>query len=193
MPRFAGGLAAVIAFAIPSLALADSWQIDPLHTSAAFSARHTGISTVRGAFAKVSGKVEYDPADVSKLSTELTIDAASVDTRVEQRDNDLRSPNFLDVAKYPTITFISKHVEQAGPGKLKIAGDLTIHGVTKRVVLDVEGPSEPIKDPRGGLHMGTSATTTINRQDFGVSGVPLMVGNDISINIDVELVKTPAQ
>ena len=192
MSRSLARITVVIALAIPSFALADTWQMDPPHSSAAFSVRHMGISTVRGAFTKVSGKVEYDRADVSKSSVEVTIDAASVDTRVEQRDNDLRSPNFLDVAKYPTITFISKHVEQAGPGKLKIAGDLTIHGVTKRVVLDVEGPSEPIKDPRGGLHMGTSATTTINRQDFGVSGVPLMVGNDISINIDVELVKTPA-
>jgi polyisoprenoid-binding protein YceI len=193
MSRSLAGITAVIALAIPSLALADSWQIDPPHTSAAFSVRHMGISTVRGAFTKVSGKVEYDPADVSKSSLEVTIDAASVDTRVEQRDNHLRSPDFLDVAKYPTITFISKHVEQAGPGKLKIAGDLTIHGTTKRVVLDVEGPSDPIKDPRGGLHMGASATTTINRQDFGVSGLPLLVGNDISITIDVEVLKMPAR
>jgi polyisoprenoid-binding protein YceI len=192
MSRSLAALTAVVVFAIPSLVLADSWRIDPAHTSAAFSVRHMGISTVRGAFTKVSGKVDYDPADVSKSSIEVTIEAASVDTRVEQRDNDLRSPNFLDVAKYPTITFISKRVEQAGPGKLKIVGDLTIHGVTKQVVLDVEGPSEPMKDPRGGLHMGASATTTINRQDFGVSGAPLMVGNDLSITIDVEMVKMPA-
>jgi polyisoprenoid-binding protein YceI len=193
MPRSLAGITAVVAFAIPSLTFADSWQIDPAHTSAAFSVRHMGISTVRGAFTKVSGKVEYDPADISKSYVEVTIEAASVDTRVEQRDNDLRSPNFLDVAKYPAITFISKRVEQAGPGKLKIAGDLTIHGVTKQVVLDVEGPSEPMKDPRGGMHMGASATTTINRQDFGVSGAPLMVGSDLSINIDIEMVKTAAK
>lgn len=193
MSRSLAGLVAVVALTIPSLALADSWQIDPPHTSAAFSVRHMGISTVRGAFTKVSGKVEYDPADASKSSIEVSIDASSVDTRVEQRDNDLRSPNFLDVAKYPTITFISKRVEQAGPGKLKIVGDLTIHGVTKQVALDVEGPSEPMKDPRGGLHMGASATTTINRQDFGVSGAPLMVGNDLSITIDIEMVKMAAK
>lgn len=148
-----------------------------------------GISTVRGAFTKVSGSVQYDPSDLSKTSVDVTIDAASVDTRVEMRDNHVRSPDFLDAAKYPSLTFKSKRVESAGPGKLEVTGDLTIHGVTKTVVLDVEGPSDPIKDPRGNLHMGASATTKINRQDFGVSGIPVMVGNDVSITIDVELVK----
>jgi len=174
---------------ISTFAAADTWQIDPPHSSAQFSVRHLGISTVRGAFTKVSGKVEYDPADVSKSVVDVTIEAASVDTRVEQRDNHLRSPDFLDVAKYPTITFRSKRVESAGAGKLKVTGDLTIHGTTKTVVLDVEGPSAPLDDHHGHLHMGASATTTINRQDYGVSGVPVMVGNDISITIDVEMVK----
>ncbi len=151
-----------------------------------------GISTVRGAFTKVSGAVEYDPADLSKTSVNVTIDATSVDTRVDARDSDLRSPNFFDVAKYPTLTFKSKLVESAGTGKLKITGDLTIHGVTKTVVLDVEGPSDPVKDRRGNLHMGASATTKCNRQDFGVSGAALMVGDEITITIDVELVKPAA-
>jgi polyisoprenoid-binding protein YceI len=105
------------------------------------------------------------------------------------RDNDLRSPNFLDVTKYPTITFKSKRVESAGSGRLKITGDLTIHGVTQEVVLDVDGPTAPVKDPRGNFHMGTSASTKITRQDFGVNGAPGMVGDEITISIDTELVK----
>ena len=125
-----------------------TWNIDPNHTAAQFSVRHLGISTVRGAFTKVSGSVQYDPSDPAKTTIEATIDANSVDTRVEKRDNDLRSPDFFDVAKYPTLTFKSKRVEAAGAGKLKIVGDLTIHGVTKEVVLDVDGPSAPIQDPR---------------------------------------------
>jgi len=106
------------------------------------------------------------------------------------RDNDLRSPNFLDVQKYPTIAFKSKQAESAGPGKLKITGDLTIHGVAKEVVLDVDGPTSPVKDPRGNVHVGASATTTVNRKDFGVNGAPSMVGDQISITIDAELIKS---
>ncbi|MGA2186020.1 MAG: YceI family protein [Bryobacteraceae bacterium] len=189
MSRFLFGLVGVVILAIPSVVRADTWQIDPPHSSAQFSVRHMGISTVRGAFTKVSGNVQYEPSDLSKTSVDVTIDAASVDTRVEMRDNHLRSPDFFDVAKYPTLTFKSKRVELAGKGRLKVTGDLTIHGVTKTVVLDVEGPSDPIKDPKGNQHMGASATAKINRQDFGVSGVPVMVGDDISITIDVELVK----
>jgi polyisoprenoid-binding protein YceI len=189
LSRFLFGLVGVVILAIPSVVRADTWQIDPPHSSAQFSVRHMGISTVRGAFTKVSGNVQYEPSDLSKTSVDVTIDAASVDTRVEMRDNHLRSPDFFDVAKYPTLTFKSKRVELAGKGRLKVTGDLTIHGVTKTVVLDVEGPSDPIKDPKGNQHMGASATAKINRQDFGVSGVPVMVGDDISITIDVELVK----
>jgi len=151
-----------------------------------------GISTVRGAFTKVSGTVTYDPADPSKTTLEATIDASSVDTRVERRDNDLRSPNFFDVAKYPTLTFKSKRVEAAGTGKLKIAGDLTIHGVTKEVVLDVDGPSAPVQDPKGNSHMGASANTKVNRKDFGVNGASSVVGDDVPITIDVELVSAAA-
>jgi len=172
-----------------SFAQVDTWQIDPMHSAAQFSVRHLGISTVRGEFKKVSGKVTYDPADVTKTSLEATIEAASVDTRIEMRDKDLRSPNFLDVEKYPTITFKSKHTEAAGSGKLKITGDLTIHGVTKEVVLDVDGPSAPIQ-AMGGMRMGASATTKINRKDFGVNGAPPMVADEITITIDVEVTKS---
>jgi polyisoprenoid-binding protein YceI len=173
----------------PALAQVENWKIDPAHSAAQFAVRHLGISTVRGEFRKVSGSATYDPADPSKTSLEATIDATSVDTRVDMRDNDLRSPSFLDVQKYPTITFKSKRAEPAGPGKMKLIGDLTIHGVTKEVVLDVDGPSAPVKDPKGNFHVGASATTTINRKDFGVNGAATMVGDDISITIDTELVK----
>lgn len=181
----------MLTLAASATAQATTWQIDPNHTAAQFSVRHLGISTVRGAFTKVSGSVTYDPADPGKTMIDVTIDANSVDTRVEGRDNDLRSPNFFDVAKFPTLTFKSKHTEANGAGKLKVTGDLTIHGVTKEVVLDVEGPSEPVKDQRENWHMGASATTKINRQDFGVKADKGMVGDEIPITIDVELIHTP--
>jgi polyisoprenoid-binding protein YceI len=169
----------------------DTWQLDPPHSSAQFSVRHLGVSTIRGAFTKVSGTVHYDAANPVKTSIQATIESASVDTRVEMRDNDLRSPRFLDAQKYPTITFQSKKVEVAGEGKLKVTGDLTIHGVTKEVVLDVDGPTPAIKDPMGKdrLRMGASATTKINRNDFGVGGLPGIVGDDITITLDVEMLK----
>jgi polyisoprenoid-binding protein YceI len=167
----------------------ETWQLDPPHSAAQFSVRHMGISTIRGTFTKVSGTVQYDPSDPAKSSIDVSIDAASVDSRVEMRDNDLRSDHYLDVQKYPTLTFKSKRVESAGAGKLKATGDLTIHGVTKEVVLNIDGPSQPMKDPRGKMHMGASASTTINRTEFGITGSQGMVGNDITITIDVELVK----
>jgi polyisoprenoid-binding protein YceI len=181
-------LATSLAMAVSAAAQAGTWQIDPNHSSAQFAVRHLGVSTVRGAFTKISGSAMYDPADPSKTTLEAIIDAASVDTRVEMRDNDLRSPRFLDAQKFPTITFHSKQVRAAGSGKLQITGDLTIHGVTKEVALDVDGPSAAIKDPMGkGQRMGASASTKINRNDFGVSGLPGVVGDDLSITIDVEL------
>src|SRR5438309_10194370 len=163
-----------------------TWQIDPNHTASQFSVRHLGISTVRGQFMKTTGTVVYDPADVTKTQIDVSIDAASVDTRVQMRDNDLRSPNFLDVQKYPTITFKSKKAESAGQGKVKVTGDLTIHGVTKEAVLDVDGPTPPTP-AMGGVRMGAEATTKINRKDFGVNGAPAMVGDDIQITLDVEM------
>jgi polyisoprenoid-binding protein YceI len=187
-------LIATLAMAVTAAAQAGTWQIDPNHTAAQFSVRHLGVSTVRGAFTKVSGSAKYDAADPTKDSLEATIDANSVDTRVQMRDNDLRSPRFLDAQKYPTITFRSKQAKVSGTGKLQMTGDLTIHGVTKEVVLDVDGPSAPIKDPMGkGQRLGASATTKINRQDFGVSALPGAVGDEITITIDAELTQAPAQ
>ena len=166
----------------------DTWQIDPKHTAAQFSVRHLGISTVRGEFSKVSGSVQYDATNPGKSSIQATIEATSVNTRVEARDNDLRSPHFFDVEKYPTITFQSKKIEAAGAGRLKVTGNLTIHGVTKEVVLDEDGPSPAIKD-RAGERMGASATTKINRMDFGVSGAPGVAGDEITITLDIEMIR----
>lgn len=199
MGHFAGRAAMVIALgamlSVPAGAATANWQIDPNHSSAQFAVRHLGLSTVRGAFTKVTGSANLDDKDISKSSVEVTIDTNSVDTRVPNRDNDLRSDHFFDVAKYPTITFKSTKVEQVTPGKLKITGDLTIHGTTKEVVLDVDGPAAPIKDPWGNQRIAASATTTINRQDYGVKynatmdNGGLVVGNDVQITIDVELVQ----
>lgn len=170
-----------------------TWQIDPAHTNAQFAVKHMGISTVRGSFTKTTGTVQYDQADPSKTAIDVTIDANSIDTRNDMRDKDLKSDHFFDVAKYPTLTFKSKSAQAAGAGKLRVTGDLTIHGVTKEVVLNVDGPSAPVKDPRGNMHMGASASTVINRSDFGMTGMQAMVGNEITINIDVEVLQPAAQ
>ena len=188
MPRALSALLVAL-FLTLTAAAQDTWKIDPPHTAAQFSVRHLGISTVRGAFTKVSGTVQYDPANPAKTSIQATIDAASVDTRVGMRDKDLRSDHYFDVEKYPTITFQSKKVEPAGPGKLKVTGDLTIHGITKEAVLDVDGPSAPMKDPWGNQRMGASATTKINRMDFGVAGGAGAVGDEITITLDIEMTK----
>ncbi len=193
MMRLSVLLCALAMLAGTAAAQVQSWQIDPNHTAAQFSVRHMGISTVRGAFTKVSGAAQFDPTNPSAASVEATIDAASVDTRVSMRDDDLRSANYFEVAKYPTITFKSKSVQAAGAGKLKMVGDLTIHGTTKEVVLDVDGPSAPITDPKGNQHVGASATTTVSRKDFGVGGANPAVGDEITITIDTELVHPAAK
>jgi polyisoprenoid-binding protein YceI len=139
------GLAAILS--LPAAAATSTWQIDPQHSSAQFSVRHMAISTVRGAFSKVTGTIVLDDKDITKSTVDVTIDVSSVDTREPARDNDLRSDRFFDAAHYPTMTFKSRKVEQLAPGKLKVTGDLTIRGTTKEVVLEVEGPTAPIKDP----------------------------------------------
>lgn len=174
---------------------ADTWQIDPAHSAVQFSVRHMMISNVRGEFSKLSGTVQYDPAELPKTAIDATVDASSLNTRVEARDKDLKSANFFDVEKYPTLTFKSKRVESAGAGKLKLIGDLTMHGTTREVAFDVDGPSPVIKDPRGNLHIGASASTKVNRKDFGMTfnrvmdGGGVVVGDEVAVVIDVELVK----
>jgi polyisoprenoid-binding protein YceI len=187
------GLAA--ALSLPAAAASSTWNIDPAHSSAQFSVRHLAISTVRGTFSKISGTVQLDESDITKSTVNVSIDVATVDTHEPDRDADLRTDKFFDVAKYPTMTFKSKKVEQVAPGKLKVTGDFTLHGVTKEVVLDVEGPTPPVKDPWGNQRAAVSAATKINRQAYGVKWNATMdnggvvVGDDVSINLDVEMVK----
>ncbi len=192
-------LATLLAFALalaPAAALAETttWSIDPAHSQAMFTVRHMAISNVKGQFQKTTGTVVIDEADVTRSTVEASIDVNSLDTRVEQRDGHLKSPEFFDAAKYPAITFKSTKVEKAGEGKLKVTGNLTIKGTTKPVVLEVEGPSAPVKDPGGNVRRGLTATTTINRFDYGLEWNKLVeagpvVGKDIKIEIEAELVK----
>ncbi len=153
---------------LPAGAANSTWQIDPQHSSAQFAVRHLGLSTVRGAFSKLSGTMVLDDQDITKSSVEVSIDVNTVDTREPDRDKDLRSERFFDVAHFPTMTFKSRKVEQVAPGKLRVTGDLTIRGMTKEVVLEVEGPTAPVKDPWGNQRVAVTATTKVNRQDFGV-------------------------
>lgn len=195
MRRIVGiGVVAFLALllAIPAAAQATPWEIDRAHSAAGFAVRHLGVSTVRGAFSNITGTVLIDDADVTKSSVDVTIDVNSINTRVEQRDNHLKSADFFDAANHPNITFKSKKVEGAGDGRLKITGDLTIRGNTREVVLDVEGPTKVI-----GTKRGASATTRVNRRDFGLvwgrvtEGIA-QVGDDVTITIDLELNKPKA-
>jgi len=191
-------IAACLVALMASYAYADTWDIDPAHTSVQFSVRHMTISNVRGEFTKVSGKVVSNGNDPKQVQIEATIDATSIDTHQPKRDADLKGPNFLDVEHYPTIVFKSKKIEPAGPGKWKLIGDLTIHGATKEVALEVEGPSQQVKDPHGNLHVGAHASATINRKDFGLTWNRVLetggvvVGEQVAITIDVEAVKKAA-
>jgi len=167
------------------------WQIDPMHTTTGFTVRHMSISNVHGRFTKVEGSATIDDSDITKSSVTATMYVDSIDTGVQQRDNDLKSPNYFDAAQFPTITFKSKSVSKNGD-KLKIVGDLTIHGVTKEVTLDVDGPTAPIKQGQN-QRRGLEATTTINRKDFGVGKAPAaMISEDIKIEIDAELTQKSA-
>jgi polyisoprenoid-binding protein YceI len=185
-------LVLALTFSLPAVAQSNVWQLDPAHSSAQFAVRHMGISTVRGAFTKLSGTARYDSVDPKNDSVEVTIETASIDTRVEMRDNDLRSDHFFDVQKYSTMAFRSTKIESAGPDKLKMTGDLTIRGITKPIKLDVEGPSKPFDDGHGHLHMGVSGSATVNRTDFGMTGYEGVVGNEVKLTIDAELVQATA-
>jgi polyisoprenoid-binding protein YceI len=180
------GLAAV--FSIGAFAAAGTYQIDPNHSTAQFVVRHLGISNVQGDFTKVSGTVVFDDQDISKSIVNASIDVTSVDTRVQARDNDLKSDKFFDVGKYPTMTFTSTKIWSTGNGTAKMTGNLTIHGVTKEVTFDVNGPSAPI-NAMGGLRRGVEATAKISRKDFGITADAGFVGDEISITIDAEMVQ----
>jgi len=159
------GFVFTIAFlsSLSALAQTADWNLDPAHSTAQFTVRHLGISNVAGNFTKVTGSVALNEKDITQSQVSASIDVSSVNTRVEARDKDLRSPNFFDVEKYPTMEFKSKRIVSGG-GKLQVIGDLTIHGTTHEVTLDVDGPTPEISDPWGNSRRGISATTTINRK-----------------------------
>ena len=179
---------------LSALAQTSNWNIDPAHSTAQFTVRHLGISNVTGSFTKVTGSVVLNEKDITQSQVSASIDVNSVDTRVEMRDKDLRSPNFFDVEKYPTIEFKSKRIASSG-GKLQVIGDLTIHGTTHEVTLDVDGPTPELTDPWGNSRRGISATTTINRKDFNpvynnlLKTGEAVVGDNVKIQIDAEIVK----
>jgi polyisoprenoid-binding protein YceI len=175
-----------------------TYKIDPAHSSAQFVARHMMISNVRGGFSGVEGVIEYDPDHPQETRVDVVIDASKISTLDEQRDVHLKSPDFLDVEQHPTITFKSKRVLQTGDGEWKIAGDLTIHGVTKEVVLNAEGSTREAKDPYGNMRIGASAMTKIKRSDFGLQWNAaletggLLVGDDLRIELEIQAIKSEA-
>ncbi len=195
MARVAGFFTAAFLIMAPVFAIASTWNIDPEHTNVGFKVRHLMVSNVKGGFGKVSGVVNVDEKDITKSSTTVTIDTTSIDTGVAKRDAHLKSPDFLDVVRYPTMTFVSTGVMKGTGGAFKLAGNLTLHGVTRPVVLQVEGLSGEIKDPMGNIRRGASATTTINRKDYGLVWNKMLeaggvaVGDEVVINIEVEMVK----
>jgi len=187
-----------LALVWPALAQEAKWRIDPLHSGAHFSVRHMMISTVRGEFGGVNGAVTYDPKNPTKATIEATIDCSTINTGTPKRDEELKGNEFFDVKRYPTMKFISKRVEKAGEGKLKVTGDLTINATTRQVILNVEGPTGPVRDSRGREKIGASATARINRKDFGIIWNELMdsggfaLADEVAITLDIELLKAIA-
>lgn len=172
-----------------------TWSIDPAHSAAEFKVRHMMISNVKGHFTKITGSLTLNEADVTKSGVEAAIEAASLNTREPQRDTHLKSADFFDVEKFPTLSFKTTRITRNKDGELQVTGDLTIRGVTRSVVFEVERPSEPAQDPWGNVRIGLSGTTKINRKDFGLTwnaaletgGV--LVGDDVTINLDVQFIR----
>ena len=204
MTKFASGwlnriatvpLAVVLGATFASAAYADTWKIDPMHTTVEFSVRHMTISNVKGKFEKVSGSIHINGTDISSAVIEATIDASSINSGVEMRDADLKGPHFLDVAQFPTITFKSTKIDRASEKMWRVNGNLTMHGVTKPVSLFVDGPTPMVTDPRGNTRIGANATGTLSRKAFGLTYNPMLeaggavVGDAVAIIIEVEAVK----
>ena len=195
MKKLITSIAAIIALALPLVASASTWTIDPDHSNVGFKVKHLMVSNVKGNFDKHSGTVDLNDKDITRSKVEVSIDTASINTNAAKRDEHLRSADFFDVAKYPTMTFVSKKVAKAGKGKLKVTGDLTLHGVTRQVVLDVEPLSKESKDPWGNIRRGTTATTKIDRKDFGLTwnkGLEtggVLVGEEVLITLEIEMIR----
>jgi polyisoprenoid-binding protein YceI len=172
-----------------------TYVIDPSHSTAGFKVRHLMVSNVRGEFSGVAGTVVFDAKDSANSKVEAAIDASMVQTRDSERDQLLKSADFFDVKKFPKITFISKKVAPVGEGEWRVVGDLSMHGVTKEVVLDVEGPTPEVKDPQGNIKIGATATTKLNRKDFGLGwNVALeaggvLVGDEVAIQLELEMTR----
>jgi polyisoprenoid-binding protein YceI len=172
-----------------------NWNIDPVHSSAQFKVKHMMISNVKGEFTAVTGALTLDEKDITKSRIEASIDATTINTREAQRDAHLKSADFLDVEKFPTLSFKSTRVTKTGDGELSITGDLSIHGVTRSVVFEVEGVSAPTKDPWGNTRIGLSASTRISRKDFGLTWNAaletggILVGEEVTLTLDVQFVK----
>jgi len=193
--RFSVFLVALTLFlGLFSAAQTSTWTIDPQHSTAQFTVRHLVISNVTGNFTSVTGTVDLNEKDITQSRVSAVIDVSSIDTRVPDRDKDLRSPNFFDIEKYPTIEFKSKRILNTG-GKLQVIGDLTMHGTTREVTLDVDGPTPELNDPWGNVRRGFSASTTLNRKDFGLTynhalkTGEAVVSDNVKIQIDLELIK----
>lgn len=195
MKRIITTLSTIIALTLPGLAAASSWTIDQDHSNVGFKVKHLMVSNVKGEFRGFNGTLEIDDKDVTKSKVTVTIETPSITTGVTKRDDHLKSPDFFDVAKYPTMTFVSKKVKTAGNDRLIVYGDLTLHGVTREVALDVEGPTKAYKDPWGNIKRGASATTKINRKDFGltwntaIESGGVVVGDEVTISLEVELLQ----
>jgi len=187
---------AVLALAAPlAVAQTTTWTPDPNHSEVDFTIRHLSLTNVRGRFGKITGTIIYDPADISKSSVQITIDVTGVDTGVTQRDNDLKSANYFDVANFPGATFVSTGVARNANG-LTVIGNLTVHGVTKSVTLMVEPPVGPIDGMGNTKHMGFSATTTIDRTAFGIGAkMPnAMLSDNVQLEIELDaMLQKPAQ
>jgi len=172
-----------------------TWNLDPVHSVAEFKVKHMMISNVKGQFTGISGMLNLDEGDIARSSVEASLDAASINTRDAQRDTHLKSADFFDVERFPAIGFKSTAVRRTGGGELAVTGDLTIHGVTRQVVFNVEGPTAPGKDPWGNTRVGLSAVAKINRKDFGLTWNAaletggILVGDEVTITLDVQFVK----
>ena len=187
-------LGAALAVSLASPARAATWDIDPSHSTVSFIVKHLVIAKVRGNFKIFSGTVVVDDKDPARSSVKVTIDPASIDTDNGKRDEHLKSEDFFNVATFKDMAFTSTKVEKGPDGLLKITGDLTMHGVTKSVVLTGEGPSAEIKDPGGNPHVAFSASTTVKRADFGLTWNRAIeggsvVGEDVKIELEIELFK----
>jgi polyisoprenoid-binding protein YceI len=188
-----GGLA--LALVLPVSARAETWVIDPAHTVSGFTVKHMMIANVTGVFEVTRGTIEYRPGDPGSVKADITIEAKSVNTRIGRRDDDLRSDNFFSAEKFPTLAFRSRRVQNVRAEGFDLVGDLTIRDVTREVVLKVDGPTAPIKDPQGNRRVGATASTTINRKDFGImwnrtiEAGGVVVGDEVKINLEVEAVE----